>query len=100
MSRLARALLMPTQLITLSLWRHPSRPANLRLHIRPIFDVLPEVADVAAELLVGFEAEWDDGDEAKGEPLPALHRARGVVATVLALEREVLGALEGGGECF
>lgn len=77
---------MPAHLVSLSLRRYSSSAANLRLHVRPILDILPEVADVAAELLVRFEAERYDGDEAKSEPFPALHRARRVVAAVLALE--------------
>lgn len=76
---------MPTHLVSLLLRRRTPSP-DLCLHIRPILDVLPEVADVAADLLVGLKAEGDDGDEAEGEPFPALHWARGEVAAVLALE--------------
>lgn len=72
---------------------HPAAGQHL-LHVGPVPDVLPEVTDVAADLLVGLEAEGDDGDEAEGEPLPALHGARAEVAAVLALHGEVLGASE------
>jgi hypothetical protein len=43
---------------------------NLLLHILAVLEVLVEVADVAADLLVGLEREWDNGDEAKGKPVP------------------------------
>lgn len=43
---------------------------HLLLHVRSVFDVLPEVADVAADFLVGLERERDDRDEAECEPLP------------------------------
>lgn len=44
--------------------------ANLRLHIRPILDILPEIAHVAADFLVRLQAKRDDGDEAECEPFP------------------------------
>jgi hypothetical protein len=47
-----------------------STPLHLLLHVRAVLDVLPEIADVAADLVVGFEAEGDEGDEAEGEPFP------------------------------
>ena len=43
---------------------------HLLLHVGAVLDVLPEVADVAADLVVGLEREGDDGDEAEGEPFP------------------------------
>lgn len=99
MPRLPSPLLMTSHLITLLiLWRHTSS-TNLCLYVRAVLDVLPEIADMAAELFVGFEAERDDRDEAEGEPFPALHRTRGEVAAVLALEGEVFGAFELRGEC-
>ena len=67
-------------------------PVDLLLHIRAILDVLPEVADVASDLLVRLERERDHGDEAEGEPFPALHDAAREVAAVLALHGDVLGA--------
>jgi len=65
-------------------------PVELRLDVGAVLDVLPEVADVAADLLIGLDAEWDDRDEAEGEPFPPLHGAGGEVAAVLALEGEVV----------
>jgi hypothetical protein len=44
--------------------------AHLLLHVRAVLDVLVEVADVAADLLVRLQREGDDGDEAEGEPFP------------------------------
>lgn len=83
---------------------HPHRPLlltaptalHLPLHIRPILDILPEIADMAADLVVRLEAEGNQRDEAEGEPLPALHDAAAEVAAVLALHGDVLGAFEGG----
>lgn len=37
---------------------------HLRLHIRSILDVLPEIAHVATDLLVRFEGERDEWNEA------------------------------------
>lgn len=45
---------------------------HLLLHVGAVLDVLPEVADVAADFLVGLEREGDDGDEAEGEPFPGM----------------------------
>lgn len=47
-----------------------STALHLLLHVRAVLDVLPEIANVTADLLVGFERERDDGDEAEGEPFP------------------------------
>lgn len=69
---------------------------HLPLHIRSILDVLPEIADMAADLVVRLQAEGNQRDEAEGEPLPALHDAAAEVAAVLALHGDVLGAFEGG----
>lgn len=82
----------------IALLRRRTTTCNLGLHVGPILDVLPEVADVAAELLVRLKAEGDDGDKAEGEPFPALGRARGEVAAVLALDGHVFGAFEARGE--
>jgi hypothetical protein len=35
------------------------------LHVRPVLEVLVELANVAADVLVGLEAEGDDWDEAE-----------------------------------
>jgi hypothetical protein len=43
---------------------------HLLLHIGPVLDVLPEIADVAPDFLVRLERKGDDGDEAEGEPFP------------------------------
>lgn len=69
---------------------------HLLLHIRPILDVLPEIANMAANLMVRLQAERNKRDEAEGEPFPALHDAPAEVAAVLALHCDVLGAFEGG----
>ena len=80
--------------------RCASGSTQLCLNVWTVLDVLPKVADVTAELLVWLERERYDGNEAEGEPFPALHYATGVVAAVLALEGEVFGAGEAGGECW
>ena len=69
------------------------------LHVRPVFEVLVEFADVAADVFVGAEAERNDWDEAKREPFPAFVDARAEVAAVLALGGDVFVALKYGGEC-
>jgi hypothetical protein len=50
--------------------RRLSIALHLLLHVGAILDILPEIADVAADLLVRLERERDDGDEAEGEPFP------------------------------
>jgi hypothetical protein len=70
-------------------------PINLLLHVRAVLDVLAEMADVAADLLVRLERKRDQGHEAEGEPFPALGHAAREIAAVLALHRDVLGAGEG-----
>jgi len=70
----------------------------LEFRLRPILDVLPEMAHMAPDFLVRLEAEWDNGDEAEGKPFPALHYATRGVAAVLADELDVFGAFEGGCE--
>jgi len=70
----------------------------LKFRLRPIFDVLPEIAHVAPDFLVWLEAEWDNGYEAECKPFPALHYATRGVAAVLAVELDVFGAFEGGCE--
>jgi len=44
----------------------------LLLHVWPVLDLLTGIADVAADFLAGLEGEGHDGDEAEGEPFPAL----------------------------
>jgi hypothetical protein len=67
-------------------------------HIRPILDILSEMANMAPDLLVGFQAKRDNGHEAKGKPFPALRDAPREVAAVLTLHGDVFGAFEGGVE--
>jgi hypothetical protein len=43
---------------------------HLLLDVRPLPDVLVEVADVAGDVVVGLEGEGDERDEADGEPFP------------------------------
>jgi hypothetical protein len=70
----------------------------LQLRLRAILDILPEIAHMAPNLLVWLQAERNNGDEAEGEPFPALHNfARGVTA-VLAVECYVFGTFERGCE--
>ena len=47
-----------------------SAALHLLLNVWAVLDVLPEVANVAANLLVRLKREWDDRNEAKCEPLP------------------------------
>ena len=61
--------------MSLTWWTHhhtllPTTPAQLSLYIWSVFDILEEVADVAAYFFAGFQAEWDNGDEAEREPFP------------------------------
>ena len=63
-----------------------------------MLDVLEEMADVAPDFLIRLEAEWDNGDEAEGKPLPALHHFARGIAAVLAAQGQVLSAFEGGCE--
>ena len=57
----------------------------LLLHIRPIGEWLGEAADWADDVLVGVHGEWKDGDEAEGEPVPALLDMGGVVTAIVTL---------------
>lgn len=57
-----------------------------------------ELTDVAADVLVGLEAEGYDRNETEREPLPALVDSCAEVAAVLALRCDVLVAFEEGGE--
>lgn len=50
--------------------RLSSAALHLLLYVGAVFDVLPEVADMAADLLVGLERERDERDEAECEPFP------------------------------
>jgi hypothetical protein len=56
--------------------------AYLLLHIRPVLDILPEIAYVAPDFLVRLERKGDKRDEAECEPFPALHYTVGVLANV------------------
>jgi hypothetical protein len=47
---------------------------HLLLDIRALANVLVEVADVAGDVVVGFEGEGDERDEADGEPFPVAGR--------------------------
>lgn len=90
---LSGTLFMPAHLVSLLIrWRQRASSTHLRLYIRAVFDVLPEVADVAAELLVGLDGEGYDRNEAECKPFPTFHGTGGHVATVLTLEGEILGA--------
>lgn len=67
-------------------------PIDLLLHIRPILDVLPEIANVASDFLVRLQREGDQRDEAEGEPFPALHYlCRGGWLVGWLLERRGVG---------
>lgn len=57
----------------------------LLLHIWAVGEWLGKTADWADDVLVGVHGEWEDGDEAEGEPVPALLDVGGVVAAVVAL---------------
>jgi hypothetical protein len=46
------------------LLRGRARVVHLLLDVRSLPDVLVEVADVAGDVMVGFEGEGDEGDEA------------------------------------
>ena len=63
-----------------------------------MFDVLVELADVAADVFIGFNAERDHGNETKREPLPSFVDASAVVTAVLALCCDVLVAFKERGE--
>jgi hypothetical protein len=65
-----------------------------------VFDVLVELADVAANVLIGFETERDNRNKTKCEPLPSFVDARAVVTAVLALCGDVLVAFEERGEGY
>jgi hypothetical protein len=67
---------------------------HLTLHIRPKLDVLIEIANVAADDVVGFEAEGYDREEAECEEFPALVDACAEVAAVLALGGNVFAAFK------
>jgi hypothetical protein len=49
-----------------------STAIHLLLDVRSVLDVLVEAADVAGDLVPGFEGEGDNRDEAEGEPFPVL----------------------------
>ena len=94
---LACTLFMSTHLVSLLMLRRcASGSTQLCLNVWTVLDVLPKVADVTAELLVWLERERYDGNEAEGEPFPALHWTSGEVTAVLALEGQVLGTGKAG----
>lgn len=53
-----------------------ARHAHLLLYVGSVFDVLVEVADVAANFLVRLEREGDQRQEAECKPLPVCGLAR------------------------
>ena len=68
------------------------------LHVRSVAQILVELTDVAADVLVGLEAEGNYWNETEREPLPSFVDARAVVTAVLALCGDVLVAFEERGE--
>ena len=48
----------------------PGASFHLLLYVGSILDVLVEMADMAADVVVGFEAKRYDRDEAEREPFP------------------------------
>jgi len=64
--------------------------AVLTCDIRSEFDILPEVADVASNLLPWLQREGDYGNEAEGKPFPSLEDVCADVSTVLALHCDIL----------
>jgi len=70
----------------------------LRLDVWPEFDILLKVADRTVDRVPWLEREWDEGDEAEGEPFPVFYDFSCEVAAVLALNRDVLIACEGRAE--
>lgn len=67
---------------------------HLLLYIRPILNVLLELANVAVHCVPGLQAKWYDRNETKGEPFPSLDDLAGEIATVLALDCDVFVALQ------
>ena len=64
---------------------HISSTAMLLLHIRTVLEWLGESADWADDVLIGVHGEWEDWDEAEGEPVPTLLDVGCVVPAVMAL---------------
>ena len=83
---------------------HRNRLSSTSFHhvldVGSVFDVLVEFADVAADVLVGLEAEGNYWNETEREPLPSFVDARAVVTAVLALCGDVLVAFEERGEGY
>ena len=52
-------------------WYRRRTAIHLLLDVGTELDVLVEIADVAGDVVVGFEGEGDEGHEADCEPLPA-----------------------------
>lgn len=61
--------------VTVSTMHHDRRLTSTALHlllyVRAVLDILPEVADVAADFLVGLQRERNNRYEAECEPFPA-----------------------------
>lgn len=99
-------------------WLPSSSSLHHVLHVWSVAQILVELTDVAADVLVGLEAErnhWREPsvtrvncvvlrnavhtrNETEREPLPALVDSRAEVAAVLALRCDVLVAFEDGGK--
>lgn len=62
--------------------------------IGPVLERLGEIAYVADYVVVAFEGERKDGDEAERKPRVALDDMGGIVATVMALAGDALVALD------
>ena len=81
---------------------HRNRLSSTSFHhvldVGPVFDVLVELANVAADVLIRFEAEGDHWNETEREPFPSFVHAGAVVAAVLTLCGDVLVAFEERGE--
>lgn len=59
-----------------------------------ILQWLCKIANRADDIFVSVEAEWEDGDEAKGEPRIALYDVCGIIAAVVTLAYYAFIALE------
>jgi hypothetical protein len=81
---------------------HRNRLSSTSFHhvldVGSVLDVLVELADVAADVLVGLETKWNNRDKTKRKPLPSFVDARAVITAVLALCGDVFVAFEERGE--
>jgi hypothetical protein len=122
--RHGRLLILPRRRTSLTTWRTHRialrllSEAHLLLYVWSIFHVLVEVADVAADVFVGFQRERNQGNEAEGKPLPKMNQsARGLgrvrlmtvpsfvavsghVTAVLTLYCQVFGTRKAACECY